>query len=615
MPLGQAQHVLQHLRQTVLPGNDANDAQLLELFLNRRDEMAFAILLRRHGPMVWGVCCRIAGQIPDAEDAFQAVFLILVRNADRIWPRDRIGAWLHGVAFRTAHKARQLADRRRMHEKQVAAIPHPTVDAILPNGDLNQILDEELSRLPEKFRMPVLLCDLEGRPQRDVARELQVPVGTLCHRLASARRVLARRLTRRGITLAVGATSAITLPRSLAAVTRRASLALAAGRELASLVPPQIVALTEGVTVMTSSKFRLTAVLVFLFVLGGLGLGARHLPALAAGENDSPQPRASTTPPTDAQTDDRTFLRRLSMDLRGMLPTEVELNYFLGDHDSAKRRKVATWMLAQIDSSTGKNQTGHNAEHSSTTDVYRRLIDEWIRQAGNSSDASKQKNKINDTQAALESYLRALQAPEQPNPTGGDEAARADLLKKLAEKFHGLHELNKSSNDQPGPTRSPKAPDQAPDTYRKQLNEYYKLLGQHAKGAGDAKDVKGRLAELEKLYEGADKGAAQPLADIPYLKDLFNKAQAATPLDENQAKRIAEEIRRLLDSKQKQLQNWTEVDQQKKLLEELERAIESLQQKPAKPAASPDAHSVDEQIRRGLDFLIEQEANRQMQSV
>jgi len=615
MPSVQARHVLQHLRQTVLALDEADDAQLLESFLNRRDEMAFAILLRRHGPMVWGVCQRIVGQIPDVEDAFQAVFLILVRNADRIWPRDRIGAWLHGVAFRTAHKARQLADRRRAREKQLAAIPQPIVETLLPNGDLSPILDEELGRLPEKFRTPVLLCDLEGRSQRDVARELQVPVGTLCHRLASARRVLARRLTRRGITLAVGAASASTLPRSLAAVTRRASLALATGRELASLVPPQIVALTEGVTVMTSSKFRLTAVLVFLFVLGGLGLGARHLPALAAGENDSPQPRASTTPPTDAQTDDRTFLRRLSMDLRGMLPTEVEINYFLGDRDSAKRRKVATWMLAQVDPSTGKIRTGQDAERSSTTDLYRQLVDEWVRNAASSSDESKLKSKVGDRQATLENYLRASQARELPNSAGADEAAQADSLKKLSDMIRRLYEMKQSSKDQPEPGPSKKAPDQTPDAYRNAVSDYYRLLQQHAKNANGANDVKARLAELEKLFEGADKGAAQPLADIPYLKDIFKKVQAQAPLDENQAKRIAEEIQRLFDSMQAQIQKLTDADQQKKLLEELEHALESLKQKPTKPAASPDSHSVDEQVRRGLDFLIEQEANRQMQSV
>jgi len=617
MPSAQARHVLQHLRQAVSPGDDAGDGQLLELFLNHRDEMAFAILLRRHGPMVWGVCHRIAGQVPDAEDAFQAVFLILVRNAERIWPRDRIGAWLHGVAYRTAHKARQLADRRRSHEKQLATFPHPTVEALLPNGDLNPILDEELSRLPEKFRMPVLLCDLEGRSQRDVARELQLPVGTLCHRLASARRVLARRLTRRGVTLAVGAASVITLPRSLAAVTRRAGLALAAGRELASLVPPQIVALTEGVTLMTSSKFRLTAVLVFLFVLGGLGLGARHLPALAAGENDSPQARPSPPKSSETQSDDRTFLRRLSMDLRGMLPTDVEMNYFLDDRDAGKRRKVATWMLADIDSSTGKPQPGRSPERSAAIDAYRKLADEWVRKSVNNQP--DQKNKLSDTQAALEGYLRALKAADQPHTAGADDAAQdEELLKRAAEHLRRLKELQKSSGEQTAPSPNSKTPDQAPDAYRKAFEEYYRRLQKHEKdsseNAEDAKRTADRLAEYEKQFEKADKNAADPFADIPYLRDLFKKVQDTKPLDEKQAKQVVEELQRLLDSKQKQTRNLADPDRQKKLLEELQRAIESLNQKRSKPADSPDSRLIQEQIRRGLDLLIEQEMDEQLKT-
>src|SRR5205823_2982858 len=135
--------------------------------------------------------------------------------------------------------------------KNLRHVAHPIVDPILPNGDLLPLIDEELRRLPERLRLPVLLCDVQGRPQREVARQLALPVSTLGHRLASARRVLARRLTRRGVTLSLGALAAAAVPSSLSAVTRRAAVGLAAGRELASLVPPQIVALTEGALTMT----------------------------------------------------------------------------------------------------------------------------------------------------------------------------------------------------------------------------------------------------------------------------------------------------------------------------------------------------------------------------
>jgi RNA polymerase sigma factor (sigma-70 family) len=344
MHAGQTQFVLQQLRRAARPELEAGDGELLDAFVLHRDEAAFAALLRRHGPMVWGVCRRLAGQIPDAEDAFQAVFLILVRKAGGVRPRERVGAWLHGVAFRTARKARRLAERRQAREKQVEQVERPAPETSAPDADLLRVVDEELHRLPERLRLPVLLCDVQGRPQRDVARQLAVPVGTLGHRLDSARRILARRLTRRGVTLSLALLATAAVPGSLNAVTRRAALALAAGRDLGALVPPQIVALTEGALTMTRSKFRLAAALVLVAVLGGFGLHATQRPGLIAGENE-PVKAPPAAKPAEAPVDDATFLRRLSLDLRGTLPTILEMNYFLADKDAGKRRKVAGWML------------------------------------------------------------------------------------------------------------------------------------------------------------------------------------------------------------------------------------------------------------------------------
>jgi len=245
---------------------------------------------------------------------------------------------LHGVAIRTARKARHLADRRRSREKQVADVPHPAIEFPMPDADLGRVIDEELRRLPELLRLPVLLCDVEGRSRRAVAEQLGIPVGTLGHRLDAARERLARRLTRRGITLAVGATATVAVPRSLAAVTARAVVGFAEGRGLASLVPPQIVALTEGVLCMTPSKFRFAAALTLLVAIGGFGLHAWQRPSATAQE---PPKSKAVEPPVD----DRTFLRRLSLDLRGTPPTVVETNYFVADKDATKRRKVAEWML------------------------------------------------------------------------------------------------------------------------------------------------------------------------------------------------------------------------------------------------------------------------------
>jgi RNA polymerase sigma factor (sigma-70 family) len=352
MAVAATNRLIEHLRRTVGPVNEPGDGQLLDSYLSRRDGMAFAALMRRHGPMVWGVCRRVAGHEQDAEDAFQATFLILVRRADSVWPRDHVGNWLHGVAFRTARKARLLADRRRAREKQLVAVPHPLIEPVDGNGDLRSVLDRELARMPEKYRLPLVFCDLESRSQREVARQLGLPVGTLCHRLQSARALLAKRLIRRGVALTAGVLAAESVPPSLAGVTLRTASQLSAGRDLASLAPPQIVALSKGaVSAMIHSKSRLIVVLFLLALLGGLGFGTTWSPSLFAGDNP-PAARAADPPRRPAredQIDDATFLRRISLDLRGTLPSLLETKYFLADKDPKKRRKVVEWMLEKVD--------------------------------------------------------------------------------------------------------------------------------------------------------------------------------------------------------------------------------------------------------------------------
>ena len=201
MATGQPHDVLRQLRRAALlrDGGGMTDGQLLECFVERRDEAAFEALVRRHGPMVLGVCRRVLRHPQDAEDAFQAAFLVLVRRAASIGQRELLGNWLYGVAYRTALDARAAAARRRVLERQVSPMPEPqATDAADAGRELRPLLDQELSRLPEKYRVPVVLCDLEGRTRRDVARQLGIPAGTLSGRLTAARQMLARRLARRG---------------------------------------------------------------------------------------------------------------------------------------------------------------------------------------------------------------------------------------------------------------------------------------------------------------------------------------------------------------------------------------------------------------------------------
>src|SRR5262249_29461256 len=202
--------LMHRLRRRMLHRDSTHtDGQLLDAFLGRRDDPAFEALVRRHGPMVLGVCRRLLGHAQDAEDAFQATFLVLVRKGGDVRPRDAVGNWLYGIAFRTAQRARAVAARRRCREKQVDAMPQPTAGADQAPSDWEPILDEELNRLPDKYRLPIVLCLLQGQGRREVSRLLKVNEGTLSSRLAAGRRTLARRLQRRGVALAGTALTAV----------------------------------------------------------------------------------------------------------------------------------------------------------------------------------------------------------------------------------------------------------------------------------------------------------------------------------------------------------------------------------------------------------------------
>src|ERR1700730_7668288 len=162
--------VIHHLRRAMVSGdrNAFSDAQLVECFLSGRDEAAFEELVRRHGPMVLGLCRRILKDGHDSEDAFQATFFVLARKAASITRRETVGGWLHGVAFKTALKAREAKSRRLTKERQAGEMPRDT----LGDGDGNweellPVLDQELGRLPDKYRVPIVLCDLEGKSRKE----------------------------------------------------------------------------------------------------------------------------------------------------------------------------------------------------------------------------------------------------------------------------------------------------------------------------------------------------------------------------------------------------------------------------------------------------------------
>jgi RNA polymerase sigma factor (sigma-70 family) len=261
--------------QAILPvdGGDLTDDQLLARYIGVRDQRAFTALVHRHGPMVLGVCRRVLRHAQDADDAFQAAFVVLARKANSAVPRGAVGNWLYGVAYRTALEARSMNARRRQRERPLDGVPHPETPPPEPPSEVLAALDRELSRLPEKYRQAVVLCELEGRTRKEVARQLGLAEGTLSWRLAAARKVLARRLKRYGsevagaaLAAALANTAAARVPTSLVGVTVRA---------VAGDVPARITALTQEVLkAMFVNKLKKATVLLFFLGLLMFACGA-----------------------------------------------------------------------------------------------------------------------------------------------------------------------------------------------------------------------------------------------------------------------------------------------------------------------------------------------------
>jgi len=298
MTTGQTSGFIQHLRRTVLlrEGEGLTDGQLLEDYISRRDEAAFAALVRRHGKMIWGVCCRVLRNHHDAEDAFQATFLVLVRRAASISSRELLANWLYGVAHQTALKARATAAKRKGRERQVTEMPEPALTQQDQWRDLQPVLDEELSRLPDRYRGVIVLCDLEGKTRKEAAGQLGCPEGTVASRLVRARTMLAKRLTQRGVASSGGALATVlaqqaasAVPNSVVGSTIKAASLLAAGKAAATgAISLTVAALMEGVMkAMLVTKLR--AAIAVVLILGFVATGATVLTCrTAAGQQEKP---------------------------------------------------------------------------------------------------------------------------------------------------------------------------------------------------------------------------------------------------------------------------------------------------------------------------------------
>lgn len=300
-----------------------SDGQLLENFIRTRADGAFETLVKRHGPMVLGVCRRVLRNEHDADDAFQATFLVLVRRATRVTPKDMVGHWLYGVAYKTAIKAKSLAAKRRLRERQFLDELEPIAHPHKPADEIHRLLDQELSRLPAKYRIPIVLCELEGKSYKDAARLLGLTTGAVSVRLVRGREMLARRLVRCGIEASPGllilllphSASAAPVASSLVESTVSAAGQFAAGQTPTSGVSANVVALTEGVLkAMMLSQLQTASVAGIIIGTVGIGLGGLVYATQAGRAAQEAETAAVATsqpavPATDADSEDRKQLQ------------------------------------------------------------------------------------------------------------------------------------------------------------------------------------------------------------------------------------------------------------------------------------------------------------------
>ncbi len=305
----------------------ATDAELLLRFTRHKDETAFAALVRRHGPLVLGVCRRVLKNAHDAEDAFQATFLVLARKAHSVRRPGSLPSWLYGVAHRTASHAKRDAARRRTKEAR-AAPPRPDPG----HDDLVAVLDGAMACLPEKYREAVVLCDLQGKTRTEAARHMGCREGTVASRLARGRAMLARRLRRLGFGVTAAALAGLLSREATAFVP--AHLAWSAVRGV-SAAPAAVAALTQGVLkMMLIDRLRVIATAVLLV---GLAAGT----AVLAGSPAKDVPAVKGAAPAEG---DAEFIRRACLEIRGSLPSDIEVHYFLRDKSPRKR----AWLVEKL---------------------------------------------------------------------------------------------------------------------------------------------------------------------------------------------------------------------------------------------------------------------------
>ncbi len=329
-----------------------SDRQLLENFSSGdcdAAELSFQALVERHGPMVLRVCKRALPDSNDAEDAFQSTFLVLVVQAGRIRDRECVAAWLQGVAARVAARVGVEAARRRRIERH-GARPAFEMNADAERWDLEWLIDQELARLPEKYRAPIVLCYLKGSTHEEAADQLGWPVGTVRGRLARARDLLRARLSRRGVAapLALGAleslpgTAKAAVPAPLLDRTVKAGVQVVSGQSLAAAASARVAAWSESVTKFGDVSRWLTWT-GFFSGLSAIGVGiALVMGAPASAQKETPESKPSAAP---LSRDDRTINRHEMLQLKGTWASPQSATHLIDGIPQAPKQYKLIWSI------------------------------------------------------------------------------------------------------------------------------------------------------------------------------------------------------------------------------------------------------------------------------
>jgi RNA polymerase sigma factor (sigma-70 family) len=340
-PNGSMRSIVKLLAVQSLRGT--SDPELLQRFVDANDEAAFRVIAERHGPMVLGVCQRALRCRHDAEDAFQATFLVFARKAASIRKSLSLSSWLHGVALRVAARLKRSGVRRVRREQAARREPVPEPVELLTWAEVKTGLDEELQRLPARYREVLILCYLEAKTRDEAAVQLGVKLSTVHGRLERGRKLLAERMSRRGLTLSAGLVAVAVAPDTVQSAIRAAAL-FAAQRPIAAVVSPRVLSLTNDILkgmAMTRMKTVFAILFGSLVLIAGVGFSSAQAPPAKESSEWAIEFKSTLQAgeilAMRVDESDEDFIRRISMDLRGSEPTTTEVHFFVKNKDARKR--------------------------------------------------------------------------------------------------------------------------------------------------------------------------------------------------------------------------------------------------------------------------------------